>query len=68
METIEDMDLLVKSELENCGISTADLDGVVNAVSDFCKAHNDMRNANHSVFYVVLLAAAYKAGRESTTH
>lgn len=27
MATMEDMDLLVKSELENCGISTADLGG-----------------------------------------
>lgn len=67
METMEDMDLLVKSELENCGISTADLDGVVNVLADFCKAHTDIRNANHSVFYVVLLAVAYKAGRESAT-
>lgn len=68
METMKEMGLLIKSELEKCGIPTDDLDGVVNAVSDFCKAHNDMRNANHSVFYVVLLAAAYKAGRESTAH
>lgn len=65
MATMEDMDLLVKSELENCGISTADLGGVVNVLADFCKAHTDIRNANHSVFYVVMLAAAYKAGRES---
>ena len=68
METMETMDLLIKSELEKCGIPTENLDGAVNTLADFCEDHNDMRNANHSVFYVVLLAAAYKAGRESTTH
>lgn len=67
METMEEMDLLIKSELERCGIPTDNLDGAVNTLADFCKAHNDIRNANHSVFYVVLLAAAYKAGRESAT-
>lgn len=64
METMKEMDLLIKSELEKCGIPTDNLDGAVNALADFYKAHNDMRNANHSVFYMVLLAAAYKAGRE----
>lgn len=68
METMAEMDLLIKSELEKCGISTNDLDGAVNTLADFCEAHNDMRNANHSVFYWVLLAAAYKAGRESAPH
>lgn len=67
METMEEMDLLIKSELEKCGIPTDNLDGAVNTLADFCEAHNDMRNANHSVFYVVLLAVAYKAGRESAT-
>ena len=65
METMEEMDLLIKSELEKCGIPTDNLDGAVNTLADFCEAHNDMRNANHSVFYVVLLAVAYKAGRVS---
>lgn len=64
----EQFDSVIKDTCINYGVSLSDLDGVVNAVSDFCKAHNDMRNANHSVFYVVLLAAAYKAGRESATH
>lgn len=64
----EQFDSVIKDTCINYGVSLSDLDGVANAVSDFCKAHNDMRNANHSVFYVVLLAAAYKAGRESTTH
>ncbi len=64
----EQLSSITKDTCISYGVSLSDLDGVVNAVSDFCKAHNDMRNANHSVFYVVLLAAAYKAGRESTTH
>lgn len=64
----EQLSSITKDTCISYGVSLSDLDGVVNVVSDFCKAHNDMRNANHSVFYVVLLAAAYKAGRESTTH
>ena len=64
----EQLSSITKDTCISYGVSLSDLDGVVNAVSDFCKAHNDMRNANYSVFYVVLLAAAYKAGRESTTH
>lgn len=64
----EQLSSITKDTCISYGVSLSDLDGVVNAVSDFCEAHNDMRNANHSVFYVVLLAAAYKAGRESTTH
>lgn len=64
----EQLSSITKDTCISYGVSLSDLDGVVNAVSDFCKAHNDMRNANHSVFYVVLLAAAYKAGRESATH
>lgn len=64
----EQLSSITKDTCISYGVSLSDLDGVVNAVSDFCKAHNDIRNANHSVFYVVLLAAAYKAGRESTTH
>lgn len=64
----EQLSSITKDTCISYGVSLSDLDGVVNAVSDFCEAHNDMRNANHSVFYVVLLAAAYKAGRESATH
>ncbi len=64
----EQLSSITKDTCISYGVSLSDLYGVVNAVSDFCKAHNDMRNANHSVFYVVLLAAAYKAGRESATH
>ena len=48
METMKEMDLLIKSELEKCGIPTDDLDGAVNTLADFCEAHNDMRNANHT--------------------
>lgn len=64
----EQLSSITKDTCISYGVSLSDLDGVVNAVSDFCEAHNDMRNANHSVFYWVLLAVAYKAGRESTTH
>ena len=64
----EQLSSITKDTCISYGVSLSDLVGVVNAVSDFCEAHNDMRNANHSVFYVVLLVAAYKAGRESTTH
>lgn len=39
METMEEMDLLIKSELEKCGIPTDNLDGAVNTLADFCEAH-----------------------------
>jgi hypothetical protein len=39
----EQFDSVIKDTCINYGVSLSDLDGVVNAVSDFCKAHNDMR-------------------------
>lgn len=44
------------------------LNGVTSAFSDFVEEHAEAKALDTSVFYVVLLAAAYKAGRESTAH
>ena len=62
METMEEMDLLIKSELEKCGIPTDNLDGAVNTLADFCEAHNDMRITTVALFpaLIFLCFAKYR--------
>ena len=39
----EQLSSITKDTCISYGVSLSDLVGVVNAVSDFCEAHNDMR-------------------------
>lgn len=65
MDRIQEMDRLVQAELSKLNIPQSDLDGMAKVVCDFNKEHSQLKEDNHSVFYILLLAAAYKAGRES---
>lgn len=63
----EQLSRITKDTCISYGVSLSDLDGVVNAVSDFATEHTEVKALDSGVMFVVLLAAAYKAGRESAT-
>lgn len=65
MDKLIEIDRLVQSELSILNISQSDFEGMVHTVYDFHKRHSQLKEDNHSIFYILLLAAAYKAGRES---
>lgn len=52
-------------KLSKLNIPQSDLNGMVHTVCSFHKEHSQLEEDNHSVFYILLLAATYKAGRES---
>ena len=64
----EQLSSITKDTSISYGVSLSDLVGVVNAVSDFATEHTEVKALDNCVMFVVMLAAAYKAGRESTTH
>lgn len=63
----EQFDSVIKDTYINYGVPLSDLNGVTSVFSDFVEEHAEAKALDTS-FYVVMLAAAYKAGRESTTH
>lgn len=65
IKKFEGMDKLVQNELSKLNIPQSDLNGMVHTVCSFHKEHSQLEEDNHSVFYILLLAATYKAGRES---
>lgn len=64
----EQFDSVIKDTCINYGVPLSDLNGVTSAFSDFVEEHAEAKALDTSIFYVVMLAAAYKAGRESATH
>ena len=65
MDRIQEMDRLVQAELSKLNIPQSDFDGMAKAVCDFANKHSQLKEENHSVFLILLLTAAYNAGRES---
>jgi hypothetical protein len=64
----EQFDSVIKDTCINYGVPRSDLNGATSAFSDFVEEHAEAKALDTSVFYVVMLAAAYKAGRESAAH
>ena len=65
MDRIQEMDRLVQAELSKLNISQSDFDGMAKVVCNFNKEYSQLKEENHSVFLILLLTAAYNAGRES---
>lgn len=65
MDKLIEMDKLLQSELSKLNIPQSDFNGMVHTVCSFHKEHSQLKEDNHSVFFILLLTAAYKAGRES---
>lgn len=65
MEHLKEMITLAVQEVAKYNIPTSDLDGATAAIVDFINDNPDTEQLNHSILYVLLISAAYKAGRES---
>ena len=66
-QKFKEWDKIIETELARLHISQSDFDRTANIVSDFAQKHQQLKEDNHSVFYILLLTAVYKAGRESVT-
>lgn len=66
-QKFKEWDKTIETELARLHISQSDFDKTANIVSDFAQKHQQLKEDNRSVFYILLLTAVYKAGRESVT-
>lgn len=65
MNKFQEMDTFLQAELKKYNIPLSHLKSVVKIVSDLEKEYEEFSKDNRSAFYSFLLAAVYKAGRES---
>lgn len=56
---------IIKTELSKLNIPQSDFDGMAKAVCNLNKEYSQLKEENHSVFLILLLTAAYNAGRKS---
>lgn len=65
IEKSQEMHKIIQTELKIHNLPLSDLYSVADIISDFDKKHKNLKERDHSIYFILLLVTAYKAGRES---